>query len=376
MNAASSQGDLFHIESHAALLQQPGDAAPGQRRELEAIVVPTIRPESLGTAIELARDIGCALVVLCTTAAQATETVCTYEKLPGSSLVTYVPAALDDAGLLAFATSQHPENEVEPSCHVDIARKRNVGLLLGRLRDWNTIMFLDDDIRGITASEVARAAAMTEQFPAVGYAINNYPDNSVVCHAHRLAGGAQGVFPGGSALLVDVNQNNTLFPPIYNEDWLFLFDAAQRGCVAIAGTLSQLESRPFARSRRAASEEFGDVIAEGLFRLLHEGGTLADATHDYWRGTLARRLQLIDDVAARLLAIEGGDPETGYALMSLVAARTRLAGITELSCLSFVRAWRADLDRWQKKLTDLPACGDLASAARYLGLPVLDKGVT
>jgi hypothetical protein len=376
MNAASSQGDLFHIESHAALLQQPGDAAPGQRRELEAIVVPTIRPESLGTAIELARDIGCALVVLCTTAAQAAETVCTYEKLPGSSLVTYVPSGLDDAGLLAFATSQHPENEVEPSCHVDIARKRNVGLLLGRLRDWNTIMFLDDDIRGITASEVARAAAMTEQFPAVGYAIDNYPDNSVVCHAHRLAGGAQGVFPGGSALLVDVNHNHTLFPPIYNEDWLFLFDAAQRGSVAIAGTLSQLASRPFARSRRAASEEFGDVIAEGLFRLLHEGGTLADATSDYWRGTLARRLQLIDDVAARLLAIEGGDPETGYALMSLVAARTRLAGITELSCLSFVRAWRADLDRWQKRLTDLPACGDLASAARYLGLPVLDRGVT
>src|SRR5271156_1177313 len=95
---------------------------------------------------------------------------------------------------------------------------------------------------------------------AVGFRIARYPDNSVICHAHRLAGGSQDVFPGGSALLIDVTRSDTLFPPIYNEDWLFLFDAALARSVAVAGTLSQLEYQPFSQSKRAASEEFGDLI--------------------------------------------------------------------------------------------------------------------
>jgi hypothetical protein len=268
LSAGGSQSGSFHIESHAALLQQPAGAAaagPEPRRHLDAIVVPTIRPWSLGPVIALAGDIGCALVVLCTTPGQAAQAMQECRALVGHVLVTYVsPSA--EFNLLAFLTSEHPENDIEPSCHADIARKRNVGLLLARLCGWRTIMFLDDDIRDVTASAASGAAALTARFQAAGFKIGNYPDNSVVCHAHRLAGGSQDVFPGGSALLVDVTRCDTLFPPVYNEDWLFLFDAAQRRSVAVAGTLSQLEYRPFAHPRRAASEEFGDVIAEGLYR--------------------------------------------------------------------------------------------------------------
>jgi hypothetical protein len=232
-------------------------------------------------------------------------------------------------------------------------------------------MFLDDDITGVTAGAVSRAAALTARFQAAGFKIGNYPDNSVVCHARRLAGGAQDVFPGGSALVVDVARSDTLFPPVYNEDWLFLFDAAQRRSVAAAGTLGQLEYQPFARPRRAATEEFGDLLAEGLYRLLHEGAAVADATRGYWRSALERRLQLIDHVADQLLCHENDAPVTGCALMSLAAARKRLAGITELACLSFVRAWRADVDGWRDRLAYLPVLADLADAAKYLRLPGL-----
>lgn len=367
MSAGTGQDNSFHIESHVTLLQRPTDAVadgPG----LDAIIVPTIRPRSLGPAIALAADIGCTLVVLCSTPRQAGQALEECGTLVGEVLVTYVPT--DHINLMAFLTSEHPENEIEPSCHVDIARKRNVGLLLGRLCGWRTIMFLDDDIRDMTASAVSQAAAMTAHFQVAGFRIGCYPDNSVVCHAHRLAGGTQEVFPGGSALLVDVTRSNTLFPPIYNEDWLFLFDAAQHRSIALAGTLSQLEYQPFAQSRRAASEEFGDVIAEGLFRLLDEGGSVTDATHAYWRSTLERRFRLIDDVASRLLLEAEYDPITGYALMSLAAARKRLAVITELSCLSFVRAWRTDIDTWREKLTNLPVLADLTDSAKYLDLPI------
>ena len=59
-------------------------------------------------------------------------------------------------------------------------------------------MFLDDDIRSLTAETVSQAVALTEKYRAVGFTIGDYPDNSVVCHAHRLSGGSQETFPGGS----------------------------------------------------------------------------------------------------------------------------------------------------------------------------------
>src|SRR5206468_3167733 len=159
--------------------------------------------------------------------------------------------------------------------------------------------------RGLTAHAVSAAADLCTSFQAAGFRIEDYPDNSVVCHAHRLSGGRQDIFPGGSALLVDVEKSENLFPSVYNEDWLFLFDALKAGSVAIAGTLSQIEYPPFAHPRRAASEEFGDVIAEGLYRLLHEGADVTDATQVYWKDVLKHRFQLIDNIADRLLRTRG-----------------------------------------------------------------------
>jgi hypothetical protein len=359
-------GDSFHIESHAALLQQRpvGVDVPG--RALDAIIVPTIRPQSLQTAATLARDIGCSLVVLCSTPEQAGRAQAKCEPLAHDACVTWIPQSVEDSWL-TFLTTVHPENEIELSCHADIARKRNVGLLLARLAGLRTIMYLDDDIRDLTAGSVSQAAALTSQFPVVGFEISHYPDNSVVCHAYRLIDGNQSTFPGGSALVVDVECCDTLFPPIYNEDWLFLFEAVQNRSVTTGGTASQLEYQPFAHSRRAASEEFGDVIAEGLYRLLHHGADVSDATHAYWRTVLDRRFQLIDYVAAQLLVREG--PVVGGALMSLAAARKRLTAISPLACASYIHAWRTDVGSWRHTLLGLPVLGDLHDAAKYIGLP-------
>ena len=370
MSADSSEDGSCHIESHAALVQQPTQieaVSPQPSRRLDAIIVPTIRPRSLAPAAQLAAELGCALVVLCSTADQVKQAWRNCQAHQGDALVTHVPPSFRPE-LLGLASFGHPETGIEPSSHIDIARKRNVGLLIARISGWQTVMFLDDDVIGATADEIAVAAALTSRYQAVGFRITDYPDNSVVCHAHRLAGGAQDVFPGGSALLVDVARADTMFPPIYNEDWLFLFDAAQRRSVVSGGTLSQLKYDPFARWERAAREEFGDVIAEGLYRLLHQGTSVSDATSAYWRDVLWWRRALIDDIGDRLDAARPCASE--HALMSLAAARKRLDAINELDCLSFVRTWRMDVDAWQGRLTDLPVLGDLTSAAKHLDLPI------
>jgi hypothetical protein len=367
LGAGSNLGDSFHIESHAALVQQPAHIDMSQRT-LDAIVVPTIRPRLLQAAAALADELGCALVVLCSKPEQAARAALECGEAGSGTLVTHVPRSVEDK-LPSRLTFQHPEKDIARSCHIDIARKRNVGLQLARLCGWRTVMFLDDDIRDLTASSVSRAAGLTACFQAVGFEISQYPDNSVVCHAHRLTGSKQDVFPGGSALVIDAARCDTLFPPVYNEDWLFLFDAVQSRSVAVAGALTQVEYQPFARPDRAASEEFGDVIAEGLYRLIHEGADLTAATQGYWRDVLERRLRLIEDIATRLVLLDEHEPVIGSALMSLTAARKRSAMISALACMSFVRAWRTDLAAWQQMLMNLPLVGDLADAARFLNLP-------
>jgi hypothetical protein len=93
--------------------------------------------------------------------------------------------------------------------------------------------------------------------------------------------------------------------------------------------------------------------------------TIASAR--YWRNVLDRRFQLIDHVAAQLLVREG--PVVGGALMSLAAARKRLTAISPLACSSFIHAWRTDVGSWRQTLLDLPVLGDLADAAKFIGLP-------
>ena len=225
-------------------------------------------------------------------------------------------------------------------------------MLLARLCGWRTMMYLDDDIRDLTPSVVSRAAALTSHFQAAGFDISHYPDNSTVCHAYRLIGGKQGIFPGGSALVIDVEQCDTLFPPIYNEDWLFLFKAVQKRSVTVAGVLSQLEYQPFAHSTRAASEEFGDLIAEGLYRLIHEGANVSDATSEYWQSVLERRFQLIEYIAARLVIRNG---HRHWIRADVASCRTQATHHDLPPCLCLVHPRLADRPRCLAADTARPA---------------------
>ncbi len=249
-------------------------------------------------------------------------------------------------------------------------------MLFAHLCGWNTILYLDDDIRDLSADTLTAAAALTRNFRAIGFQLDYFPDNSVVCHANRLASGKQDVFPGGSALIINVHESESFFPPIYNEDWLFLFDPLRARSVAVAGSVSQLEYGPFANPRRAASEEFGDLIAEGLYWLIHQAAGLESATSSYWREALERRSRFIDDIAERLLGGTECSPTVNSALMSLAAAKRRLAAISPLACVSFIRAWRMDLDGWRHRLPDLPLLDAPEDAASFLCLPIHNRCVT
>jgi hypothetical protein len=250
----------------------------------------------------------------------------------------------------------------------DLSRKRNIGLLLGRMAGWHRVIFLDDDLDGAPAETFRLAAGLLDQYDAVGIINVGFPDNSVLCHAHRLAGGAQDTFIGGGALALAPSRSQSFFPDIYNEDWLFLTEHLRRRSVAAVGEIRQRSYDPFRTPQRARTEEFGDSIAEGIYWLLGEGGDIADATTAFWSEFLAHRRKLISDTIAVISALGRRAPRRAQVVASLHAARNSNAVITPERCHEYLVAWRSDLESWQNYIEHLPSDLEPTKALDHLGL--------
>jgi hypothetical protein len=250
----------------------------------------------------------------------------------------------------------------------DLSVKRNTGLLLARMLGWQQIFFMDDDIRAVSADTVLSTVSLLggrggPGYRSAGMSIEEYPDNSVVCHARRKVGEFQGVFVSGSVLAVDCTAPFDFFPDLYNEDWLFFYRDALAGRLATPGSLArQLPYDPFADPQRAAGQEFGDVIAEGLYALLHDGLGSEHADEKYWHEFIRSRTAVLNDVIERLGTLPAGS--RGGVSKAIGAAQQVLWTITAEMCSEYVTAWRSDLDSWQRRLEDLP---ELESAEAALG---------
>jgi hypothetical protein len=349
------------VRSHASLLAAVRPAAP---RPVDVVAVPAYRPASaLVRTHALAAGLGARLLVLCSGQADVADALAD----PAGGLTTGVdlPSGYSHPWL-DFATSR--ATDVASARLGDLATKRNLALLIARMVGWRTVLFLDDDVT-VTCSAVRRATRLLGRASAVGLTVTDFPDNSVVGHAHRLAGGRQEVFVSGSTLLVDLTYATGFFPGVYNEDWLFLADPLVSGAVARHGTARQEPYDPFADPARAAGEEFGDVLAEGLMELVRRARGacwLAAGEPSWWVRALETRRRSIEWSAERL-ADRTGEPGDG-AVRALAAAEARRASISAAELAAYVRTWRADLRRWWARELDLPWSADVGSALRSLGL--------
>jgi hypothetical protein len=352
-----------HRASHRALLRRCG---PESHRTVDVIVVPASRPpEHLLPALELGAALQCQIVALCSKAARAKEVAGMAAETPGARCVAVDLPADYDHRLVDFTTSARKEALIGRL--LDLSLKRNIGVLLARLIGWRFVLFLDDDMTHISPTTVRRAASALGRYTAVGMAVHDFPDNSVVCHAHRLAGGQQDVFVTGSALVVECRKVDSFFPQVYNEDWLYLMDGLRKRAVACTGTARQLAYDPFADPDRASAEEFGDILAEGLVGLLHHGVPPERADEEYWTEFLSRRRQFIRRAAGRLATMPSSNRPVG-ALNALRAAQQRHADISARLLDEYVRAWQGDLRCWSDRLHALPRTRSLNGALQHLGL--------
>ncbi len=320
----------------------------------------------LAPAVELAARLGCHLVAVCSGQVRSEGIAALASEWPGLQWHSvHLPDGYDHP-LLAFVSSRLAE--VKDGRYGPMNTKRNIGLLLARMLGWRTVLFLDDDIFDVPEALVRRAAAGLGTLAAIGLAVFDWPDNSVVCHANRIGGPQQDVFVGGSALLVDTTQQFSFFPKIYNEDWLFLFDWIAAARVGRVGSVRQSRYNPFEDPERAASEEFGEVIAEGMIDLLHRHLPLVQLTDpDYWRTFLLRRREFIGRAADRITA-QAQQPVHAAAQFALAAAERRRSEVTPTWCVSYLQTWRIDAHVWAERIGALNRVDRFSSATAFLNL--------
>ncbi len=341
-----------HHGSHRQLLSTPPPVH--FPREVDAIIVPTARNVTmLRSAVALAGKLDATLLALCSKWSSAGE-VAAFVRREGVKLIAVDVGGLPGGVVPAFSTDAVLAN-TKFERRTDTSLKRNLGLLLARLIGWERVVFLDDDIEIPEPTDLRQAAGLTDHYAGVGLAIDEVtgmPDNSVVCHAFRAAGGEQTTFIGGGALAVGARAMTSFFPNIYNEDWFFLLDDNGLRPTTTTGTAVQKKYDPFLEDR-AKREELGDCLAEGLFWLLDSGRSLGHATREHWERFLRDRTEFITDVIGMVERM-GGDPARRHQmLLSLKAARGRCQYIRPELCVRYVDAWRADRRTWHHHLDEL-----------------------
>ena len=371
--------------SHAALSQDvsrvPAPPVRSRPGRLDAIIVPASRPAScLKPAINLTARLGVLLVVLCSKQIRAEQVAERVSTSPGArALVVEIPEKWSHP-MFPTRTSDQVFRRASANRDSDLSAKRNIGLLLARLHGWNKIVFVDDDVTLSRTDNVARLAGQLDRYQMAGMIVRDYPDNSVVCHARRAAGLQQDVFLTGAVLGVHCNNLPlSFFPDIYNEDWFFFAREAASRQLRRVGQATQLEYNPYASPDRARREEFGDLLAEGLFALMDQvdpsvrfRDQLRTANEAYWSQFIDARHAVITGTM-RLLAdaVERTGDNTRFpsALASLAAAQNQLDHmITTDDCVSFVDAWQDDLEEWQSFSTGVNNVENTRDAMDFLQL--------
>jgi hypothetical protein len=207
------------------------------------------------------------------------------------------------------------------------------------------ILLLDDDIRGLKENALVAGAKALEEFLISGYFVDDFPDTSVIGHAEIESGLTVHTFLSGSCLFIRTDCEVGLFPPMYNEDWLFMIPKMAQGRVCSLGSISQKQYDPFADPLAAAFQEPGEVIAEGLMALLASGQYEQRFDHQIWRTWLSLHRSDLEDLLRH--------PLDARVKAAVEAARGKCSELTAADCVRFMADWEADQRMWESALKDL-----------------------
>ena len=362
--------------SHDRLLDSSRHSS--DRAQLNAILVPTNRPViMLSDCIDLALDTSIPLIVVCSKRVNKYQVV---EEARRKNVEVFAvdlpPYPANPLDGISFGTSTE-EDLLAASFGPtrDLSTKRNLGLVIARMLGWQRIMFLDDDIFDVSKEDMEALAAGLDDHNVSVLIPDEYPDNSVACHAFRLGGGQQGRFASAGAMGVRCDRDGLpFFPNIYNEDWFFFSAEAASHKIARVGASRQREYDPYQDPERAVKEEFGDLLAEGLYARLDVDLDLLDVDVAYWTYFIESRGHFLNRVAELLWRLPDSRRHNGEgrkiraAQVSIRAAQSQLERIGPELCQKFIDRWQGDLVEWRRYVTGLPRFDSVVGALDYLSM--------
>ena len=369
-----------------------------QHHDLDLIVVPSGRGAAhLKDVANLAADIRSPLAVLCS---QQTDIEETADLLAHTGCGTWYAVDIPEGyehPWLTFSAGKAAERNHGVNSESDLSLKRNIGLLLAE-----KVLFLDDDIN-ISQEAAVEIPLFLSRFDVVGGINTGFPDSSVAYHAlmelrnhhvyrYRVGRERGSSNLSGNCMGVNTRRINSHFPDIYNEDWLFAYQTIRdRRAGLINARYSQAEYDPFKHPERAAKEEFGEVIIQGLFDGLQHGLQTIPDESAYWQQQLDKRRSLLETLhrttalpfrrETRSIFQDMSKPPSPIGNSQAIAASLESAMAVNLRisatvCTDFIRQWQADERRWAGDLQEFHSGPrrSVSDVLGYLGLTAYSDG--
>ncbi len=234
--------------------------------------------------------------------------------------------------------SNNPYNNIK---NWDLPLKRNFALVHGFQNSFNCILLIDDDIEKISVSILNKGAATIKngKYEISGCLIEGYPDTSVVGHLEILAGVEYVPYLSGSFLFVNPTNVISYFPLIYNEDWLFMVPSILKKSICAVNYVHQRPYDPFDDLSRIKLQEFGEVVTEGIYELLHRSQIEKRYDENFWKEYILYRAWYVN----KLLKIAEKE-HIPFVSESLTISRK----IRPMDCLKFVREWEEDINTFNQ----------------------------
>jgi len=229
-----------------------------------------------------------------------------------------------------------------PESTWDLPAKRSYALWHASQNRLTRIVLVDDDIRGLTNDSLSHGGDALCNWPVVGYLIRHFPDTSFVGHLELSLGEPYYPFLSGSCLFLHIGKPLGFFPPIYNEDWIFMAPAIADRRVSAIGSIDQAPYDPFSDSMLAVFQQPGEIIADGLYDLLVTGQYQFRFDASHWSTLLQERASWYSSLRARIT-----DPTHERGLHE---ASNLLAGMSATDCVTYLLDLDADRLKWNRRL--------------------------
>lgn len=166
-----------------------------------------------------------------------------------------------------LSINRNPSTQLRPE--FDTGIKRTLALLHAKARNYRNVLLLDDDIV-LTEYQISHTGSVLtiDNVCVAGFYVRGFADISTTRHIEHYIHPSRpiNITMTGSALFVDPQLVDPIFPQIYNDDLFFFLRQQDHANVVSVGYSWQRPRTPWIDLSRISHEQYGDLIYETVLR--------------------------------------------------------------------------------------------------------------